>query len=97
MLKYILRLFKEISGKIKVESSSQYRIVKQSYYDEVLLEVVDIYNLEKKQGLNWCNVTDTTFRTYQEALNYYHKLLEYIKKTEITYEYLDNTKPQIKH
>jgi hypothetical protein len=94
MLKYILRLFKEVTGKIKKESSSQYRIVKQSYYDEVLLEIVDMYTLEKKVGLNWYNVTDTTFRTYQEALSYYHKLLDYIKKTEIIYEYLDNTKPQ---
>jgi hypothetical protein len=81
---------------ITAQQSPQYRIVKETLYDEVLLECIDIFYLEKKVSLNWYSVVDRPFYQYAEAIKYFHKYMEYLKNTEVKYEYLDNTKLETK-
>jgi hypothetical protein len=88
MVDWLKVFFKDI----KVQQASQYRIVKETVYDEVLLEPIDMFYLEKRVGLNWYSVIDRPFYQYAEAIKYFHKYMEFLKNTEVKYEYLDNTK-----
>jgi hypothetical protein len=88
MLNIIKSLFKDIQK----QQSAQYRIVKDTIFDEILMEHISIYYLEKRVGLNWYSVIERPFYTYGDCIKYYHKLMEYLRLSETKYEYLDNVK-----
>lgn len=70
-------------------SGTAFRFVKENKYDEVALEVFTHYFVEKKEGLNWYEISPK-FEDYDKMVKWFASYKEYISNRGTHYEYVKN-------
>lgn len=85
----IKKFFRSLGWKSK--EKPVYRVVTETIHDEVRLEVIKYYWIEKKNTVNWYQV-GPKFTSFDECVKYYTNYREYVKNKELSYEYINEKK-----
>lgn len=83
----LVKLLSKFVPDLDKKLESEYRLVKENKYDEILMEMETVYYIQRKDSLtSWSTITKE-FPNEQIALEYYSKIKEYLnnKKLSITY------------
>jgi hypothetical protein len=71
----------------KPTNKTGYRIVKENVYNEVALELITRYWIEKKIGISW-GIISPIFEDYDTCLKFFSKYQEYAKNKGLLFDYL---------
>lgn len=88
MIYQFIENIKKIIISLKQDNKANYRIVKYSTVDSLVLEIIDVYFLEKRTNyLCWTKIS-IDFSNYPDCVQYYNKLIDTQNKTKLEITYL---------
>lgn len=85
----LIKLLSKIIPDLEKKLDSEYRLVKENKYDEILMEMDTVYYIERKDSLTtWKQITKN-FSNSEEALQYYSKIKQYLNNKKLSFTYLN--------